>query len=508
MTTIANSLKTRLVATFVATLVLIQVANAAYLLINARRTIRMRLEGGARQFALLATPALGQSFDSYFQSGYFKFRQLVLDLLARSQDVTAVQICDVEGRVLFDSREVATPSVEPAAALTGERLEAVRRVEPTEIRPAGPDRGPIEIVVPYIEDWGRHRLSIVYHVSLDGLEVQFARSVRLAVGLVAGSGVIVSALGLALGKRLTSPLGALTEGVQQVARGNYGQRLEIRSGDELQVVAEAFNDMASRLRHTIGEMERRNAELERFTYTVSHDLRSPLVTVLGFLGLLEQDIAAGRSESALADVARIRAAASTMERMLRELLELSRIGRVTSAPEAVPLAELAEEARQSLAGRLGAAGVELEVAKDLPVLYGERARLLEVVQNLVDNAAKVLGGRKDGRILIGCRPGPNGPVCYVQDNGIGIDPRHHQRVFGLFERLDTGVEGTGIGLALVKRIIEVHGGEVWVESEGAGQGSRFCFTLPPKGERRSAEGDKSGDGTAPRPLPAPTASGA
>ena len=487
MTPIVNSLRTRLVATFVATLVLIQVANAAYLLIAARRTIRLRLETGARQFAVLATPALGQSFDSYFQSGYFKFRQSVLDLLARSEEVTAIQICDVEGRVLFDSRALVSPSDETGVLLGAERLAAVRRVEPSEIRPEGSGRGPIEIVVPYIEDWGRHRLSVVYHVSLASLERQFAASVRLAIGLVAGSGVIVCALGLALGTRLTRPLGALTEGVQQVARGNYEKRLRIQSGDELQVVAEAFNDMSTRLQQTIGEMERRNAELERFTYTVSHDLRSPLVTVLGFLGLLEQDIAAGRKESALADVARIRAAASTMERMLRELLELSRVGRVTSAPEEVPLAELAEEARQSLAGRLSAAGVELEVAGDLPVLYGERARLLEVVQNLVDNAAKFLGGRKDPRIAIGARHGANGqPVCFVKDNGIGIDPRHHQRVFGLFERLDPRVEGTGIGLALVKRIVEVHGGEVWVESDGDGQGSVFCFTLPSKAAARAA----------------------
>jgi signal transduction histidine kinase len=270
-----------------------------------------------------------------------------------------------------------------------------------------------------------------------------------------------------------------------VARGNYDKRLRLQSQDELQVVAEAFNDMSSRLQDTIGEMERRNAELERFTYTVSHDLRSPLVTVLGFVGLLEQDIEAGHKQRALADLARIRAAAARMELQLRELLELSRVGRVTSALEDVPLRELAEEARQSLAVRLATAGVELRVADELPVLYGDRARLREVVQNLVDNAAKFMGSRKDPQILIGARSGTEGSVCFVKDNGIGIDPKHHQRVFGLFERLDPSVEGTGIGLALVKRIVEVHGGQVWVESEGVGGGATFCFTIPP---RRSDEG--------------------
>ena len=114
------------------------------------------------------------------------------------------------------------------------------------------------------------------------------------------------------------------------------------------------------------------------------------------------------------------------------------------------------------------------------MLFGDRARLQEVVRNLVDNAAKFLGPREDPMIVVGARAGPGGPVCFVKDNGLGIDPQHHQRIFGLFERLDPGVEGTGIGLALVKRIVEVHGGEVWVESEGTGRGAAFCFTLPPR----------------------------
>jgi signal transduction histidine kinase len=242
-------------------------------------------------------------------------------------------------------------------------------------------------------------------------------------------------------------------------------------------VTEAQKVQAERER-LLAEMERRNEELERFTYTVSHDLRSPLVTVQGFLGFLERDIESGRKDRAAADVARIRGATDTMERLLRELLELSRVGRVTNPPEDVPLQVLADEVRKTLAGRLAAAGAELEIEPGLPVLFGDKARLQEVVQNLVDNAAKFMGSQERPSILVGARAGLDGPVCFVKDNGIGIDPKHQQRVFGLFERLDPAVEGTGIGLALVKRIVEVHGGRVWVESLGQGQGAAFCFTLP------------------------------
>ncbi len=365
--------------------------------------------------------------------------------------------------------------------LTGEHLEAVRRVQPTEIRSAAPGAPPLEIVVPHLEDWGRHRLSVIYQVSHARLEGQFRRSVRQALEIVALSGLLVCAR--RAGARRDAHAAARRarpRGVQQVARGHYDQRLQIRSGDELQLVAEAFNDMASRLEQTIGEMERRNEELERFTYTVSHDLRTPLVTVSGFLGLLEKDLSEGKVENAQQDLARIRRAADTMDRLLRELLDLSRVGRVTNPPEDVTLQSLAEEAQQSVAGRLAAARAELELEPELPVLYGDRARLQEVVRNLVDNAAKFMGDQPKPRIVIGARPGPRGPIWFVRDNGIGIDPKHQQRVFGLFERLDTSVEGTGIGLALVKRIVEVHGGQVWLESAGKGQGTTVCISLPPR----------------------------
>ena len=108
-------------------------------------------------------------------------------------------------------------------------------------------------------------------------------------------------------------------------------------------------------------------------------------------------------------------------------------------------------------------------------------RLLEVYQNLVENAVKFMGDQPAPRIEIGAHQNGEEVVCYVQDNGIGIDPRFHEKVFGLFDRLDQQVEGTGIGLALVKRIVEVHGGRIWVESTGEGHGSTFYFSFPRNG---------------------------
>lgn len=229
----------------------------------------------------------------------------------------------------------------------------------------------------------------------------------------------------------------------------------------------------------INELETKNAELERFTYTVSHDLKSPLVTITGFLGFLERDAAAGNLEKVKASSRRISSAAKKMEQLLSDLLELSRIGRLMNPPETIPLAQIVTEALERVRGRLEANQVRVIVQENLPVVYGDRIRLVEVLQNLLDNAAKFSGAQPDARVEVGSAgmDEHHMHILFVCDNGIGIAPQYHTRIFGLFNKLNPDMEGTGIGLTLVKRIIEVHGGRIWVESE-PDKGTSFYFTLP------------------------------
>ncbi len=244
----------------------------------------------------------------------------------------------------------------------------------------------------------------------------------------------------------------------------------------------ALREQVAERERLVAELETRNAEIERFTYTVSHDLRSPLVTIKGFLGLLLRDAAAGDRQRLEHDAQRIANAADMMHRLLDEIIELSRVGRIVSPHQQVELGELAREAVESLDVDLEKDGIAVEIAGDLPFVAGDRNRLLEVFQHLIENAASFVGDQPDPRIEVGVRSDAEGsepPTFFVRDNGIGIDPKYHERVFGLFERLaPQASEGTGIGLALVKRIVEIHGGQIWVESSGTGRGSTFCFTLP------------------------------
>jgi len=230
----------------------------------------------------------------------------------------------------------------------------------------------------------------------------------------------------------------------------------------------------------IAELEAKNSELERFAYTVSHDLKSPLITIRGFLGFLEKDAASGNIERFKTDIGRISEATNKMQQLLNGLLELSRVGRLMNPAQMVSFEEITREAIAIVQGQIDAFGTEIIIQEGLPSVYGDRARLVEVVQNLLDNAIKFTSHQVNPRIEIGTRASDEAgkPVFFVRDNGLGIDPQYHERVFGLFNKLDAQSEGTGIGLALVKRIIEFHGGRIWVDSAGHNMGSTFYFTLP------------------------------
>lgn len=240
---------------------------------------------------------------------------------------------------------------------------------------------------------------------------------------------------------------------------------------------EALHRLQLELASNDRELALKSSELERFIYTVSHDLKNPLITIRGFLGMLQQDLESGRGERVASDLEHIHTAAGTMARLLDELLELARAGRVIHTLHEVDLAEVAREAVGQVAGRIRQRGIDVVIASDLPVVMGDRQRLLQVLENLVDNAVKFMGDTPRPRIAIGWRQRAGERVFYVRDNGTGIDPRYHVKVFGLFNRLDESGDGTGLGLALVQRVIEEHGGRIWVESEGRGRGATFYFTL-------------------------------
>ena len=226
------------------------------------------------------------------------------------------------------------------------------------------------------------------------------------------------------------------------------------------------------------ELVEKNTELERFTYTVSHDLKSPLVTIKTFLGYLAQDISAADKERIEKDVLFMNGAADKMGNLLRELLEMSRVGRMVNLPVEVTFRELVQETMTLVAGAVAEKGIQVKGSNDLVTLFGDRPRLIEIWQNLVENAVKFMPDQTSPQIDIGIEHPGNETIFFVRDNGLGIEPRYQSKLFNLFEKINAKTEGTGMGLAITKRIVELYRGRIWVESKGLGQGTVFFFTLP------------------------------
>ncbi|MEX2303016.1 MAG: ATP-binding protein [Bryobacterales bacterium] len=234
---------------------------------------------------------------------------------------------------------------------------------------------------------------------------------------------------------------------------------------------------AEEIRQGAAELKRKNQEMEQFVYSVSHDLKSPVVTFKGFLGILTEDLQAGKIPEAMESVHRLGHAAQRMSRLIDDLLQFSRIRRGANQPETIDVAdlvsELAEEAREQFA----TPQVRIDIQDDLPNLVADPTAVSRLFQNLLSNAFKYGLGGPEPRVEVGGSVTGEEVRFYVRDNGAGIPPQYHHKIFGVFQRLDTTQDGTGIGLAVVSKIMGVCGGRAWVESDGE-RGAAFWLAFP------------------------------
>ncbi len=244
------------------------------------------------------------------------------------------------------------------------------------------------------------------------------------------------------------------------------------------VAARAATELAQTRAALVEELERKNRELEMFSYSVSHDLKAPLRALTGFTRLLQEECAPGLDERALHYLDRINTAAGRMGELVEDLLRLSRVGRAELAVRRVDVSEIAREVERELRKRQPDREVDVHVAEGLSV-SADPSLLKIVLENLMDNAWKFTSLSAAARVEVGGSPGPSGTVFFVRDNGAGFDPAFVDKLFNPFQRLHSTSEfpGTGIGLATVRRIVERHGGEVRAEGE-VGRGATIYFTLP------------------------------
>jgi len=322
----------------------------------------------------------------------------------------------------------------------------------------------------------------------------------LLLALVVIAAVIIAAT-------VSVPIKELTRTSSTIATGDLTARARVHAADEIGVLAYSFNQMTDKLVEAKANVEEKNRELEKqkllleeankeldsFVYTVSHDLRAPLRGIDGFASFLEHDYAKTLDAQGKEFIKRIRSGTDRMKTLIDDLLTLSRISRIKNPYEDVDMNDLVRSVVARVEFDINQKKVDLVIAPRLPIVRCDRIKTGEVFLNLITNAIKFSSKMGDvrPRVEIGYHDRPDAHEFFVKDNGIGIDQKYHREIFGIFKRLhkQEEYEGTGAGLAIVKRIIDDHKASIWIDS-APGKGATFFFSIP-----KHLEGPAAAEGT-------------
>jgi len=337
------------------------------------------------------------------------------------------------------------------------------------------------------------------------------------------SALVVIAISIILSKRSIKPILKLAEGTRRIAKGDLAFRIETVKKDEIGQLVTSFNEMTSQLedskkklhdythnleekvedktkeiKQMLDELTDKNKEMEQFLYVASHDLRSPLLNIQGFSNELQQSVKilcqalnesgiSSETREKLTDVLEedipealrfIQASSSKMDKLLSGLLRLSRTGRVTLNIRQLDMNKLISDVIETYKYAINEAKVTCRI-EDLPSCRGDEGQINQVFSNLIDNALKYLDNNREGIIGISGRREDGQSVYCIEDNGIGIEEKHQDYICEIWDHVnpDDSAGGEGLGLVIVCRILNRHGGKIWVESE-AGKGCKFFVSLP------------------------------
>ncbi|OGW81774.1 MAG: hypothetical protein A3G33_05690 [Omnitrophica bacterium RIFCSPLOWO2_12_FULL_44_17] len=277
-----------------------------------------------------------------------------------------------------------------------------------------------------------------------------------------------------LGRELVSSLILIMGTLFSISAGLFSWSIESRRG----MLERQVNERTRELNEKNQELAEKNQEIEQFIHTISHDLKAPIVSIQGFASILKSELGSTLNEGQTNYFSRILTNLKYMNSLIADLLELSRIGRIEEEKEEVDTIKVLEGLVAELKPEMDRRRVTIELKTEFPKFFGSRKRLEQVFLNLLGNAVKYIGTPECPKIEVGCSESRKSGFSeiWIRDNGIGIKKEYQEKIFQMFQRAPESIkeEGTGIGLNIVKKIVELNGGAVWVESE-PGKGSTFFF---------------------------------
>jgi signal transduction histidine kinase len=508
-------LQTRIARHITFTVVVSLVISALVLVVFRHQFVRRNMERSARTYASLISEPLTHLVQFLGSSGKGLLDQQVAQLRMMNDDIERLEIVDVRGQVVLraegDSVVLFGDGVEAPVINDRELLRAISGLEPTARQVTEPDGSDAyQVVAPVVKQWGEHVYSLVGTFTYANVDRQLRSSLWLSALILAIGLVLAHRVSVMLAGGITLDLDRLRAGVTRIQEGRLEERVSINSRDEIEELANAFNLMADELVATIRQLREANRELETLDQTkadlvanVSHELKTPLTALRGYLELISDGGLGTVSEQATEAVMVCRKNVQRLSLRVEELVQLAHIDRFTAldaAREEIDLRPILDGVIDTIRPRIEGRGVKfvLQVQPDLTTLEANPEQIERVFLNLLDNAAKFTP--EGGSIVIIAEASRHedreGVLIRIQDSGVGIPATELVRIFDRFYQVDPSSRrrfgGMGLGLSLVRSIVEAHRGAVWAESE-EGIGSTFFVWLPFKEveEDSAAEDDQS-----------------
>ncbi len=489
------------------------VSGTAFVL-SKRQSLTGSMERSARTFGALVTLPMAHMVERYGLGGRRMMERTVTRYAHLNNDLVRLQVVDVTGRVLLDARikgghvvlKVFRKNGGSGTVLEGPSKAAaqgLRLIAGSMKQGAGEERL-YRVISPAVETWGKHAMTVIAFFSYRRVNRALLKTAGITALFLLASLVFSWGVSRLLARTITQNIDELHAGVRRISEGRFDERVAIKTGDEIQDLADSFNSMADRLQGTIEalrdayiRMESLDQAKRTLLATVSHELKTPLTALRGYLELLGNGQLGDLSPQAVRAVAVCQKNAERLTRRIEELVELARLDRdgAIMPLEPVDLSQIVQSVLETLWPRVEEKGLRcaMDTMTGLRTIEGNVEQLERLFMNLLDNAIKFTpaGGAISVRLENNALHGTPGVLAQVTDSGIGIPEEHLDNVFGRFYQVDQTSRrkfgGMGLGLALVKRAVELHHGKVWVES-AVNAGSTFFVWLPLEGGGQSQSG--------------------
>lgn len=536
-----HSVRLKITIPLIIILLIVFLTSSLLIIDRESKAAKDSLVQSADSFSSLSVVYIIDNYNLYYESGFYKFTEVIGILMNLNSNLERLQIVDVNGNILFDSSEIQAGKYDPATQgeRTLETLSLIQRAgDPSSSLIIDEHTRRFDVMQPYFEEWGRHDYSVHYIFSLASLD-SMTQGMIITITLYSAVFIIVSFLLIffLFNYFISSPIGELTRGVRAMGKGELGYEVSIKSKDEIGELAATFNAMSADLKISRDNLEQysknleklvaertkelqektrrleqinqdlttareelnilnksleervqqRTEEVERllkqkdeFVTQLGHDLKNPLGPLINLIPLLEQQEDDAAKKEMLTVLHRN---ADYMKNLVVKTLELAAL----NSPNirfSIETVNLSDEVSQIIENKkILFNGEDIHITNSIDpsfLVKADRLRLEELLTNILENSVKYC--REDGcKITITAEHLKEFIKISIRDNGIGMTTEHIKRVFDEFYKADSvrhDVQGTGLGMSICKRIVEKQGGTIWVESPGPNLGTTVSFTLP------------------------------